>query len=510
LYESIQRDIICYDADNIQVTATEVLAEGCQIGVKDGTIVCIGKNLPSSPNTKVIDCEGAYVTPGGVDSHVHLAQKNAPTGDGWETGSRSAIAGGTTTILAFASQQREDASLYPVLEDYHQKSRDQSYCDYGFHFILTNPTESILKEELPKLAREEGITSVKLYMTYEAMKLGDRQILNILFACKGLGMTTMIHAESHDMIALIIEGLERNNHTEPYFHALARPRIAEDEASYRAISLAELADAPMLIVHMSSETAISHVRDAQTRLLPIHAETCPHYLFLLSSEIKAKPHDHFSGAKHVCSPPLRHNPADLEALWLSIANGTFTTWSSDHAPSKYDHPEGKKLGLMDGNIPRFSKIPNGLPGLETRVPLLFSQTPACQPAGKARLSLPRFVQLTATNPAKLYGLGGRKGSIAPGYDADLIIWHPGKTGARSIMQDRLHHDIDYTPFEGVEVGNWPRYTILRGTVVWDDAEGILGQKEFGRFLKRDRGEVIVGKTGNVPRGMGSDERDYWL
>lgn len=263
-------------ANNVQVTASEILPAGSQIGVKDGIIVCIGKDLPTSPDTKVIDCEGAYVTPGGVDSHVHLAQKNAPTGDGWETGSRSAIAGGTTTILAFASQQREDASLYPVLEDYHQKSRDQSYCDYGFHFILTNPTEQILKDELPKLAREEGITSVKLYMTYEAMKLGDRQILNILFACKGLGMTTMIHAESHDMIALIIEGLERNNHTEPYFHALARPRIAEDEASYRAISLAELADAPMLIVHMSSETAISHVRDAQTRLLPIHAETCPH------------------------------------------------------------------------------------------------------------------------------------------------------------------------------------------------------------------------------------------
>jgi dihydropyrimidinase len=165
---------------------------------------------------------------------------------------------------------------------------------------------------------------------------------------------------------------------------------------------------------------------------------------------------------------------------------------------------------MEGNIPRFSKIPNGLPGLETRVPLLFSQTPACQPAGKARLSLPRFVQLTATNPAKLYGLGGRKGSIAPGYDADFIIWHPGKKGARTIMQERLHHDIDYTPFEGVEVGNWPRYTILRGKVVWDDAEGILGEKQFGQFLKREKGEVIAGKTGNVPRGMGADERGYWL
>lgn len=311
------------------------------------------------------------------------------------------------------------------------------------------------------------------------------------------------------MIAKIIEGLERNKNTEPYFHAFARPRIAEDEASYRAISLAELADAPMLIVHMSSEVAMSHVRDAQTRMLPIHAETCPHYLFLLSEEIKGKPHDHFSGAKHVCSPPLRHQPQDLEALWKGVANGTFTTWSSDHAPSKYEHPGGKKLGLIDG-LPRFAKIPNGLPGLETRIPLLFSQTPACQPPEKARLTLPRFVQLTSTNAAKLYGLNSRKGSIAPGYDADLIIWHPGNKGQTTIAQANMHHDIDYTPFEGIHVGNWPRWTILRGKVVWDQVKGIVGAKEDGQFLKRGKGEVVAGKTGNIPRGMLPEERQHWL
>ena len=319
----------------------------------------------------------------------------------------------------------------------------------------------------------------------------------------------MIHAESDDMINLIIEGLERNKNTDPYFHAVARPRIAEDEASYRAISLAELADAPMLIVHMSSEVAVSHVRDAQTRSLPIHAETCPHYLFLLSEEIKEKPHDHYAGAKHVCSPPLRHHPEDLEAMWQNIANGTFTTISSDHAPSKYDHPKGKKLGIVDG-IPRFSKIPNGLPGLETRIPLLFSQTPTCLTPEKAKLSLRRFVQLTSTNPAKLYGLDGRKGSIAPGYDADLVIWHPKDTGAVTISQSMMHHDIDYTPFEGMSVGNWPRYTILRGRVVWDTSKGVVGSKEFGQYLKRGKGEVLTGKTGNLPRGMVENERSHWL
>ena len=226
----------------------------------------------------------------------------------------SAIAGGTTTIIAFVTQKRHELSLFPLLEEYHKKAAGVSSCDYGFHYILTNPTKEILRDELPILAQEKGITSVKLYMTYDPMKLNDRELLSIMMACRSLGMTTMIHAENSDMIALIIEGLEANGHTDPFFHAIARPRIAEDEASYRAISLSELVDAPILIVHMSSETAMNHVRNAQTRLLPVHAETCPHYLYLLSEELKGKPHDHFSGAKHVCSPPLRHHPQDLEAL----------------------------------------------------------------------------------------------------------------------------------------------------------------------------------------------------
>lgn len=444
---------------------------------------------------------------------MHLAQANSPTGDGWETGSRSAVAGGTTTVIAFASQERKDASLYPVLEDYHKKSRGQSYCDYGFHFILTNPTKDILRDELPVLAKEEGITSVKLYMTYEPMKLTDRELLDIMMACRSLGMTTMIHAENSDMIALIIEGLEAKGHTEPFFHAIARPRIAEDEASYRAISLAELVDAPILIVHMSSETAMGHVRNAQTRLLPIHAETCPQYLFLLSEQIKGQPHDHFSGAKHVCSPPLRHHPEDLEALWRGIANGTFTVFSSDHAPSKYDHPGGKMLGLVDG-VMRFAKIPNGLPGIETRMALLFSQTEGCLPPDEARLGLPRFVQLTATNAAKMYGLMGKKGTIAPGYDADLVVWYPKDRGVTEISQGMLHHGVDYTPFEGMKVRNWPRYTILRGEVVWDkDGGGILGKMGYGEYLKRGKGEVIVGRVGQRVHGMlrgEQDERQFWM
>ncbi|KAK2008591.1 D-hydantoinase [Colletotrichum eremochloae] len=496
------------------VTASEVFPFGIQIGIKDGKIASIGLDLTKLyPSARVIDAEGGYITPGGIDSHVHVQQANAPTGDTWETATRSAVAGGTTTVLAFASQQRHEESLRPALSDYHNKAKGQAYCDYGFHLILTNVNDTVLHTDLPSMVSDEGITSVKLYMTYDRYKLSDKDLLSIMMSCRKLGMTTMIHAENADMIDVVIQGLERNKHTEPFYHSIARPRIAEDEASYRAIALAELVDAPILLVHMSSARAVRHVRDAQTRLLPIHAETCPHYLFLLSDQLQScHAHDHFHGARNICAPPLRHHVKDLEALWQGIHNGSFTVWSSDHAPHTYDHPQGKKIGLVDG-IPRFSKVPNGIPGIETRLSLLFSQTPACVPPEKARLSLPQFVQLTATNAAKLYGLDDRKGSIIIGHDADLIIWYPQESPKVpfEIKNENLHHAIDFTPFEGMEVRNWPRYTIIRGQVVWDrDGDGVIGKKGFGNFLKRNKGTLVMGKLGQMAEGMTEGERDLWM
>lgn len=475
----------------------------------------MGHCLPRGPQTRVLDAEGAYVTPGGVDSHVHLAQPESPDGDNWETGTRGAVAGGTTTVLAFASQSRKDESLFPALEEYHGKSRDQSHCDYGFHFILTNPTPHIVNNELPVLVEREGITSVKLYMTYEPLKLGDRAILDIMMAARQLGITTMIHAENSDMIALITERLEERGLTDPFYHAVSRPQLAEAEATYRAISLAELLDVPVLIVHVSSELAMDHIRAAQTRMLPVHGETCPHYLLLLSERMQA-PHSHGAGA--VCSPPLRHEPRDVAAIWRGVANGTFTTLSSDHAPTKFDSPYGKTRGLKDG-LPVFRDIPNGLPGIETRMPLMFSHATGPKP----KISLPRFVQVTATRPAVLYGLGGVKGNIAPGYDADFVVWYPG--GHQFAREDRdegdvdglrirasmIHHDCDYTPYEGMWVGNWPRYTVLRGQIVWNrDHGGVVGKKGDGMFLKRKKGSNVTGQTGGLPKGMMDNERDLWL
>jgi dihydropyrimidinase len=307
------------------------------------------------------------------------------------------------------------------------------------------------------------------------------------------------------MIALITERLEQRGLTDPYYHAISRPMIAENEASYRAIALAELVDTPILIVHMSSEVAMATVRKAQTRMLPIHAETCPQYLFLLSERLKG---NDFEGAKCVCSPPLRHEKSDLDALWQSVANGTITTFSSDHAPSKFYEEGGKRLGIING-LPVFRKIPNGLPGVETRMSLLFSES--CGP--NARISLPRFVQVTAAHPAKLYGLGALKGSIAPGFDADLVVWHPEGHFAEGleIQQSMLHHGVDYTPYEGMKVKNWPRYTFLRGKMVWNrDSGGIVGEMGFGNFVKRAKGEIVVGRTGGHVKGMLAEERDMWM
>lgn len=492
------------------VTASEVLPPGLDLGVKDNKIAYIGVPLPDL-DCPVLDAEGAFVTPGGVDSHVHIDQGNHSTTDTWETATRSAIAGGTTTVLAFSQQLREETSLFPSLGRYHQKATGNSFCDYGFHLILSNPTKQILEDELSQFCRNEGITSVKLYMTYDLLKLTDGELIDVMMITRSLGMTTMVHAENNDIVAMLIKQLEAKGRTDPFYHSVARPQIVEDEATYRIISLAELTDAPILIVHMSAQTAVRHVREAQARLLPIHAETCPHYLFLRSDNLAKA---NFEGAKYVCSPPLRHQQSDLDAMWQAIANGTFTTFSSDHCPDRHDHPCGKKKGL-DSSTGKssFRSIPNGLPGVETRLPLLFNE--AREGPGD-KLSLPRFVQLTSTNPARLFGLAHRKGSLTPGLDADIVIWHPPNhrfaDGSEflTITNESLHHSCDYTPFEGFRVSNWPRKVLVRGQLVYDrDNGGVIGAKGYGQYVKRTESSIVTGRLGVLPKSMLPGERDMW-
>ena len=397
------------------------------------------------------------------------------------TGTRSAICGGTTTVITFAPQSKDRTSLLSVLEETHKKAENNCYTDYSFHLLLSNPTPSILNE-FPKL-RSSGISSLKIYMTYEALQLRDNQILDVLLAARKNSITTMIHAENGDILSWMTDQLEQRGLVEPKYHATSRPQLVETEATNRAITLSEIIDTPILIVHVSSPSAATHIRNAQTRGLPIYAETCPQYLFLTRDDLD-KPG--FEGAKCVCSPPPREGKEDHEGIWLGLQNGTFTVLSSDHCPFVYEDAELGKKSVISAEFPlgRFRYIPNGCPGIETRLPLVLSE---------ARLELSKFVEVTSTNAAKLYGLYPRKGALLPGLsDADLVVWYPpGRLEEWRVRNEELHHGVDYTPFEGRMVRNWPRYTVLRGKVVWErDGVGVLGEKGWGRFLRR--GESSLG------------------
>lgn len=416
-----------------------------------------------------------------MDCHVHLQEPalfgKGRTADTFETGTRSAVAGGTTTIVAFAPQQKSESSLLPLLEATKAKAKDTCYSDYSFHMLISNPTSTALSE-FPAL-REAGVSSLKIYMTYEALQLRDNEILDVLLASRQHGITTMIHAENGDVLNWMTEQLEARKLYAPKYHAHSRPQHLESEATYRAITLSSLISQPLLIVHVSSPSAAEHIRDAQTKGLPIYGETCPQYLFLTREDLE-KPG--FEGAKCVCSPPPRE-AVDHDAIWRGLNNGTFTVLSSDHCPFKFDDAESGKKTVVSEEYPvgRFQYIPNGCPGVETRLGLVLSEN---------RLPLQKFVELTATNAAKLYGLYPRKGTILPGLsDADLTIWYPpdGSNALKpyELKNEMLHHNVDYTPYEGRTVKQWPRYTILRGQVVWDkDGEGLVGKKGYGQFLKR--------------------------
>jgi dihydropyrimidinase len=439
----------------------------CDVGISAGVVVALGRNL--AEGTSEIDASGKLVLPGGIDGHCHLDQP-MPHGmemaDDFESGTRSAVCGGTTTVMPFAAQEKGH-SLIAAVEDYHRRAQDKALVDYAFHLIVTDPHETVLREELPELIRE-GYTSFKIYMTYDDLKLNDRQVLEVLALARREGALTMIHAENADCIAWLTDRLEALGRTAPKYHAVARPMAVEREATHRAIAMSELADVPILIVHVSGAEAIEQIRWARARGLRIYAETCPQYLFLTEEDLNASGYE---GAKCVCSPPPRDH-ANQRVVWNALTDGLFDVFSSDHAPFRYDDAKGKKLG---GREVAFRHIPNGIPGLETRLPLLYSGGVAA-----GRIDVNRFVALTATTPAKMYGLYPRKGTIAVGSDADIAIWDPDREVV--IANSRLHHNVDYTPYEGVEVRGWPVTTLSRGEVVCDDGQ-LAGAPGRGQFLK---------------------------
>jgi dihydropyrimidinase len=448
-------------------TAADVFA--CDIGITDGRVAALAHGLAGATE---IDAAGRWVLPGGVDGHCHLDQ---PMGDGsrmaddFRTGTLSAACGGTTTVIPFACQVKGQ-SLRAAVDDYHRRAEGKALVDYAFHLIVTDPTPAVLRDELPQLIGE-GYTSFKIYMTYDDLKLDDRQILDVLALARREGALTMIHAENTDCIAWLTERLLAAGLTAPKYHAASRPMLVEREATHRAIALAELVDLPVLIVHVSGREAVEQIRWAQGRGLKVFGETCPQYLFLSGDDLDQAG---FAGAKCVCSPPPR-DKANQQVIWDGLASGVFQVVSSDHAPFRYEGPDGKRAA---GEQAPFNRIPNGIPGLETRLPLLFS-------AGVlgGRIDINTFVALTSTNAAKLYGLYPRKGTIAVGGDADIVIWNTDL--ALPITNAMLHHAVDYTPYEGQVVNAWPEITLSRGEVVWSrpQAHGAPGR---GRFLPAER------------------------
>ncbi len=457
------------DFDLVIKGGTVVTAADTQmadVAVRDGTIAAIGADLQAEQS---IDATGKLVLPGGIEAHCHIEQASAAnimSADDFYSGSVSAAFGGNTCFVPFAAQHRGQ-NLLDITRTAMDSAARKAVIDYAFHLIISDPTDELMQSHLPQLIGD-GCTSFKVYMTYPLLKIADRQILDILTLAREHGGTTMVHAENDDVVAWLADRLIDRGHEAPKFHAVSHHPLAEAEAARRAIDLARLADSRLLIVHVSTAEAADSVRRARNAGADIYAETCPQYLFLTAEDLDR---DGFEGAKFCCSPPPR-DKAGQAAMWRGLQNGTFQVFSSDHAPYRYDET-GK---FKTSPTPTFKQIANGVPGIETRMPLLFSEG-----VGKGRLSLNEFVALTSTNAAKIYGLYPKKGSIVVGGDADIAIWDP--QCVRTICHDMLHDNMDYTPYEGMQVTGWPTTVISRGRLVVQD-EKLLVARGSGEYVKR--------------------------
>jgi dihydropyrimidinase len=452
------------------VTADRTLRS--DVGIRAGKIVELKEGLSGK---RTIDASGKLVLPGGVDSHCHVEQLSS-TGkmcaDDFYSATVAAAFGGTTTIVPFAAQHRGD-SIVEVVDDYARRAAEKAVIDYGFHLIVADPSEHALNVELPEMVRR-GITSFKVYMTYDLLRLTDDQMLDVLAAADRNRALVMVHAENHEMIKWLAKRLLARGHRAPKFHMTSHHPMAEVEATNRVVALSRLLDVPVLFVHVSGGEAAQTIRAAQALGARVYAETCPQYLFL-KAEDADKPG--LEGAKWCCSPPPR-DAASQEAVWQGLKDGTFDVLSSDHAPYRFDE-SGK---LPKGADTTFKDMANGVPGLQVRLPLLFSEG-----VGKKRISLQEFVALTATNHARMYGFAPRKGTLEAGADADIALWEPEKEVrlTAAMMKD----NVGYTPYEGMTVKGWPTTVISRGRVVVENDE-LKVARGSGQFIARGVPEPV--------------------
>ncbi len=447
------------------VTAADTFR--ADIGILDGRIAVLAGDLDDAG--EIIDATGLLVMPGGIRQPCPpRTARCAWHRDGRHVrdGTRSAAVGGNTTVLPFCLQQKGQ-TLRDAINDYTERAQGHCHVDVAFHLIVTDPTPQVLGQELPALIAE-GFTSIKIFMTYDDMKLADREILDVLDVAREYGALVMVHAEGYDSIRFLSERLERQGKTAPVYHGASRPVAVEREATHRAISLAEIVETPVMIVHVSNRQAMEEIRRAQMRGLPVYGETCPQYLVLTEADMDRAG---MEGAKYVCSPP----PRDLDsqaACWEGLQQGVFEVFSSDHCPYRYEDEAGK---MAPKGKTSFRYVPNGIPGIATRMPILFSEGVV-----KGRIDLNRFVALTSTNHARRYGLYPRKGTIAVGSDADIVLWDRARQV--TIRHEMLQDGCDYTPYEGLEITGWPVLTMLRGSVLVRDNE--LKRSVSGNILSR--------------------------
>jgi dihydropyrimidinase len=445
------------------VTAEETFA--ADVLIEGQTIREVRPEIAADSH-EVLDATGMLLLPGGVDAHTHLDMPFGGTtsSDDFETGTRAAAIGGTTTIVDFAIQAK-GTKMRDALDTWWKKAEARACIDYGLHMIVTDLPDAGL-EDMDDMVRE-GVASFKLFMAYPGvLMVDDATIFRALQQTSKNGALICMHAENGSVIDVIVRQSLAAGKTAPIHHALTRPTVAEAEAVHRAIALAEIAGVPIYIVHLSSEDALNQVREARDRGLPAFAETCPQYLLLSIEDMKAMPG--FEGAKYVFTPPLRERQ-NLPKLWDGLQSDNLQVVSTDHCPFCFE--DQKALGKDD-----FTKIPNGGPGIENRLQLLHHHG-----VNAGKITLNRFVEITSTAPARIFGMYPKKGTIAAGSDADIVVWDPK---AEHLISAKTHHmRVDYSMFEGFKVTGNARQVLSRGELIVDQSR-FIGRAGRGKYLRR--------------------------
>ena len=462
------------------VTDSEVIR--ADLLIRDERIAAIGEDI-AADDAEIINAEGKLVFPGGVDPHTHLdlPMFDTVSSDDHYTGHKAAAFGGTTTVMDFVPQ--DQPTLRQAIEIWHRKADEKAAIDFGFHMNITSLDDDVMAE-IPTLL-DEGITTLKVFTAYNGrLRLQDGEIFRVMRLGAEHGMLTMLHAENGDVIEILTGEALEAGHTSPEFHALTRPPWGAVESVLRGIALAEQARSPLYIVHVNTGGGLDQIRYARQRGLPVMGETCPQYLFFTTENLQGE-----GGAKWICSPPMR-TEQDNEALWRGLADGGFQTIGTDHCPFFFDGTKpieyegesvmipGKELGAKD-----FTKIPNGLPGIGDRMPILWSYG-----VGQGRITPNQFVALTSTNAAKIFGLYPQKGALLPGSDADLVIWDPAREITYGVEVAR--HRTDYNLYEGWQLKGFPEKVFLRGQLIVDEGKW-QGEAGMGHYLHRRPGGEIL-------------------